>query len=217
MKKYIAYYRVSTKKQSLGIDAQKTIIEQYFAVNGGELVCEYEEKESGKNDNRPILKNALAECKKKGCTLIVAKVDRLTRDLAFGALLCKSNNIEFCDHPNMSVLEQGIFFALAQQERELISMRTKQALAELKNKGVKLGNPNLTNEQLANNRIAMCKAHKEQANNNERNKKAFCAIKFIDGTLRFKASYLNENGFTTPTGKEWSAKQVQRLIERFSA
>ena len=92
MTNYIAYYRVSTKKQSLGLEAQKDIISTYVSNVGGTIIAEYQERESGKDvrgearlTNRPILIGALNECKRIGATLIVAKVDRLTRDIEDGA------------------------------------------------------------------------------------------------------------------------------------
>lgn len=132
MKKVIAYYRVSTNDQNLGIEAQKSIVKQYCIHNSAEIISEYEEHESGKNNNRVKLAIALAETVKTGSYLIVAKIDRLTRVAYYGLQLCEKYRIIFCDHPTMGTLEQSIYFGMAQQEREYISQRTKAALKALK-------------------------------------------------------------------------------------
>ena len=138
MKKVIAYYRVSTNDQNLGISAQKEIVRRYCEFNSTEILSEYEEHESGKKNDRPQLATALAESVKNNAYLIVAKIDRLTRVAYFGLQLCEKYRIIFCDHPDMGTLEQSIYFGMAQQEREYISIRTKSALAVLKAKGVKI-------------------------------------------------------------------------------
>lgn len=225
MKKYIAYYRVSTKKQGLGLEAQQTIVSAYIKSNGGTLISEYSEKESGKETtHRQELSEAIAECKRTKSTLIVAKLDRLSRDVADTFKLFKEmrNNIVVCNQDVSDTLTLGVFSALAQKERELISKRTKEALAELKAKGVKLGNPNLNNgtEEAKTlwNKISAkgVEARKEKADNLKENKQAWIVIKSMTGSLREKAEALNKNGFTTPKGGKWSAIQVSRLIARYS-
>lgn len=209
--KYVAYIRTSTKRQNLGLDAQKEIISQFIAINGGEIVAEYSEQESGKKADRNALRQASEHAKKIGGAVIVAKVDRLTRDASFGMAYVKTNNIVFCDHPKMSTLEQCIFFGMAQQEREFISQRTKAALAVKKAQGVKLGGvyqpENLKKAQQAKHEQSKTLAQKQ----------AFSAIELMDGTLRQKADRLNELGYTTPKGGQWTAIQVSRLIAKFNA
>ena len=218
MKKFVAYYRVSTSKQGLGLDAQKAIVEKYVDANGGIIVAEFSEKESGKETiNRTELKAAINAHREMGATLIVAKLDRLSRNVAdvFTIVKNKANTIEVCDMNASDTMMLGIFATLAQKERELISERTKAALKALKEKGKKLGNPKAKSHMKKINKLGT-KARIEGANNNENNKKAFAAIRFMPGTLREKADYLNENGFITPRGGMWSAIQVSRLITRFS-
>ena len=99
MNKVVAYYRVSTNDQNLGIDAQKSIVKQYCDLNSVEIISEYEEHESGKNNHRVQLAIALEETVKTGSYLIVAKIDRLTRVAYFGLQLCEKYKIIFCDHP----------------------------------------------------------------------------------------------------------------------
>lgn len=225
MTNYIAYYRVSTKKQSLGLDAQKDIISTYVANIGGAIISEVQEKESGKDvrgearlSNRPILIGALNECKRLGATLIVAKVDRLTRDIEDGAHIFKNYKVQFCDHPDISPLELGIFLGMAQQEREFISQRTKQGMAK---SAKQAGNPHLalkTEDGLAlieKNHELIKKNRKTRADRATANVKAFAAIRYMAGTLREKADYLNRNGFVTTNNKTWQATSVSRLIDRY--
>lgn len=209
--KYVAYIRTSTKEQNLGLDAQREIISQFIAINGGEIVAEYSEQESGKKADRPALRQASEHAKKIGGTVIVAKVDRLTRDAAFGMAYVKDNNVVFCDHPKMSTLEQCIFFGMAQQEREFISQRTKAALAVKKAQGFKLGGK-YQPENLKKARQAALEKSKSISQ-----RQAFSAIELMDGTLRQKADRLNELGYTTPKGGQWTAIQVSRLIAKFNA
>lgn len=215
--KYIAYYRVSTKRQSLGLDAQRNSVMNFINSNPkDELIAEYSEKESGKNDNRIQLQIAIAECKKNNAVLVIAKLDRLSRKVSFIFAL-RDSGIQFIalDVPNFNTLTLGIFATLAQTERELISCRTKSALAALKNNGVKLGNPNASfspeTRQLA------YLAHSAAAEANENNKRALSMVKVLLKTthnLTAIAKQLNDNGFLTSRGKQFNPIQVKRLIER---
>lgn len=214
MKKMIAYYRVSTNDQNLGISAQKDIVRKYCEYNSAEIYSEYEEHESGKKNDRPQLAKALAESAKIGAYLIVAKIDRLTRVAYFGLQLCEKYKIIFCDHPDMGTLEQSIYFGMAQQEREFISMRTKSALAVLKEKGVKLGAPNATfSEEM---REKAFKKLRENAINNDANKRAYALVSVMDGNYTDKARHLNNNGFLTSKGNHWTGQQVKRLMLLYS-
>lgn len=226
MTQYIAYYRVSTKKQGLGLEAQKDIIATFVEHDDGVIIGEYQEKESGKDthgetrlSNRPLLVEALAECKKIGATLIVAKVDRLTRDIEDGAHIYKNYKVQFCDHPNISPLELGIFLGMAQQEREFISQRTKAGMAKSCKQA---GNPHLvakTEEGLSlieKNHKLISENKKARADRAEANVKAYAAIRFMEGTLREKASYLNRSGFMTTNNKTWQPTSVRRLIARYA-
>lgn len=138
---FIAYYRVSTKKQGdsgLGLDAQRAAVKNYTK----DIYKEYVEVESGKNPKRPRLLAAIEECKKTGHTLLVAKLDRLARNVHFVSALMESKVPFRCiDMPEADNFTIHIFAALAEREAKLISDRTKAALAELKKQGVKLGCP----------------------------------------------------------------------------
>lgn len=214
MKKVVAYYRVSTNDQNLGIEAQKSIVKQYCVLNSAEIISEYEEHESGKNNHRVQLAIALEETVKTGSYLIVAKIDRLTRVAYFGLQLCEKYKIIFCDHPTMGTLEQSIYFGMAQQEREYISQRTKAALAALKSKGVKLGAPNAHFSDVQ--RSMALSRRKNNSRNNEANRKAYAILSIMSGNWTDKAKFLNKNGFKTSKGGIWRPQQVQRLVEMMS-
>jgi len=144
--KFIAYYRVSTQRQAasgLGLDAQREAVSLH--VRTGQLLAEYTETESGKRaDNRPQLQAALAECKATGATLVIAKLDRLSRNVHFLTGLLESKvDIVACDLPGANKFTLQIMSCVAEQEREMISIRTRQALAQAKAKGTVLGNPRL--------------------------------------------------------------------------
>ena len=214
MKQVIAYYRVSTNDQNMGIEAQKSIVKQYCVLNSAEIISEYEEHESGKNNHRVQLAIALEETVKTGSYLIVAKIDRLTRVAYFGLQLCEKYKIIFCDHPTMGTLEQSIYFGMAQQEREYISQRTKAALAALKSKGVKLGAPNAHFSDVQ--RSMALSRRKNNSRNNEANRKAYAILSIMSGNWTDKAKFLNKNGFKTSKGGIWRPQQVQRLVEMMS-
>ena len=142
-KRYVAYYRVSTQKQDKEMPAQKTAVKK-FLKNNYPPVKSFTEVESGSNNNRPELFNALDYCVDNNCKLVVAKLDRLSRDLVFIASLQKSN-VEFvcADMPEANSLTISLLACLAQWERDQIAKRTKLALAEKKKQGIKLGSHNI--------------------------------------------------------------------------
>lgn len=148
--KMIAYYRVSTTKQGesgLGLEAQRSAVRQVF----GDPVFEYTEIESGKKDDRPELSAAISHAKEIGGTLVIAKLDRLSRKLSFITKLMDSGvSFKCADMPGVDNFTIHILGAVAQRERELISKRTKEALHELKLQGVELGNPNARASILVN-------------------------------------------------------------------
>lgn len=218
MKKYIAYYRVSTKQQGysgLGIDAQKTMVRNYLK-DDDVLIDQVEEIESGKNDNRPQLLKAIEKSKSEGATLLIAKLDRLSRSAGFIFLL-KDSNVDFkcVDMPEANSLTIGIMAVLAQEERELISKRTIAALQELKAKGVQLGNPkNLTPEARKKGSEAM----RLKALQNENNRKAtalIVSLRNAGNSYNKIASELNKSGFKTSRSCEFTSSQALILYDRF--
>lgn len=147
MATFIAYYRVSTDKQGasgLGMEAQRAAVKAFIG-RSDKLLAEYKEIESGKqHDNRPQLLAALTECKKRKATLVIAKLDRLSRNVKFISTLMDGDvDLVCCDMPQATRLTLHIMAAMAEHEREMISTRTKAALAAAKKRGVRLGNPRL--------------------------------------------------------------------------
>lgn len=218
MQKFVAYYRVSTQMQQnsgLGLSAQRTDVNK-FILKGGELVAEFQDIESGKKNDRPNLIKAIEECKKQGATLLIAKLDRLSRNASFIFTL-KDAKIDFvcCDMPNANTVTIGIMAVLAQDERERISHRTKSALAELKSKGEKLGSPeNMT----AKARAKGLEVRKQNALQNENNRKATALIISMRESGKAFAQItreLNDLGFKTRTGKAFQQNQVQILFNRY--
>jgi DNA invertase Pin-like site-specific DNA recombinase len=144
--KLVAYERVSTARQGksgLGLEAQRKAIDDYAATKGGTILARFTEVESGRKNDRPELEKALQLARITGATLVIAKLDRLSRNAAF-LLTLRDAGVSFvaCDMPEANDLTVGIMALVAQQEREAISRRTKEALAAAKARGVKLGNPN---------------------------------------------------------------------------
>jgi len=213
--RFVAYYRVSTDKQGqsgLGLEAQRQAVMNY--LNGGpwKLVAEHTEVESGKRNARPQLEKALAACRKHKAKLVIAKLDRLSRNLAFIATLMDSG-VEFVatDNPHANRLTVHILAAVAEHEREAISERTKAALQAAKRRGVKLGGP-----RLAAARQASIEARGELAN-------AFAAnvrpiIKEIQASgvssMRGIARALTARGVKTARGGDWSDVQVAAILRR---
>lgn len=219
MKKFVAYYRVSRKEQGisgLGLSAQKSSVEKYVIGQDGIILKDFTEIETGTNKRERVeIHKAIQLAKIEGAILIIAKLDRLARNVSFVSSLMDAG-IEFLavDMPSANNFTIHIFSALAEQEAKLISSRTKVALAELKKKGVKLGNPqNLTSEARAKgvNKI------KENAMNNDRNRQAQSIIlncKEKEMSYRQIADYLNELNFKTRHGNKFYAPTVLQLYNR---
>ena len=216
---YIAYYRTSTSKQQLGIVAQRNAVLNFITTdNSNKLIAEFEEKESGKNNNRKALVEAINECKKNNAKLIISKLDRLSRNISFIFQL-KDSGVNFLalDAPNFNTLTLGIFASLAQSERELISQRTKDALRAKKMQGIVLGAPNakFTSEQIKSASIA----RKQIALDNENNMRAKIMIEALlvnTSNCSEIARKLNSNGFRTAKNSLFDCKAVKRIIERYN-
>lgn len=217
--KFIAYYRVSTAKQGksgLGLEAQQNAVSGYITSCDGELLESYTDIESGSKDNRPELQKALRKCRLTGATLLIAKLDRLSRNRRFLMDLQDSTvNFVCCDMPEANNFTVGLLACLADYERELISERTKAALQAAKARGVKLGNPRL-DEVRNKDTTAATKAHSKLAS--KRNGELRQIIKEIQEdaanvlTLREVADKLNNAGYKTARGAMFHATTVNRIM-----
>jgi DNA invertase Pin-like site-specific DNA recombinase len=212
---YVAYYRVSTAKQGhsgLGLDSQRQLVSSYEA----DIIGEFTEIESGKIDNRPQLELALDLCRRKGAAILIAKIDRLSRDAAFLLTLRKAGvDIIAADMPNAGTLEFGVRAVVAQHEREEISKRTKQALQAAKARGVVLGCPTPEIGSAAGNAAIQARANSYA----DRIAPIVRDVIAISGasTLRNLATELSARGIQTPRGNtEWAASQVNALIKRLN-
>lgn len=217
--KYVAYYRVSTARQGesrLGLNAQNTSIHN-FLRGRGEVIGDYTDIESGKRNDRPELMKAIARCKIEGAVLLIAKLDRLTRNVAFIFTL-RDSGVQFvcADMPEANTLTIGVMATMAQHEREVISDRTKKALAEKKKQGFVLGKPeNLTPEAIEKGR----EVRQQNAREDENNIRAAAlsnSMRVSGQTWTAIALALNVYGFRTRRGKEFRPVQVQRVVALFA-
>jgi len=213
--KFVSYLRVSTARQGrsgLGLEAQRKAVEDYLNGGNWQLVKQFVEVESGKKADRPQLEKAFQLCRLLGAKLVIAKLDRLSRDAHFLLGLEKAG-VDFvaADMPQANRLTIGI---MAEHERRMISERTKAALAAAKRRGVKLGGDRgarLTAKQRALGRAALqAKAHARAAD-------LAPTIKELQAagyeSLRAIAAGLEERGIPAARGGKWSAVQVARLLE----
>jgi DNA invertase Pin-like site-specific DNA recombinase len=214
---YVIYYRVSTKKQGesgLGLEAQKSYVQHFVETKA--IIKEYKEVATAKYmdcNNRPQLCDAIQFCNENGYTLVVAKIDRLSRttEHALDIYNRLEGRLFSCDIPQMDKFTLTLFMAIADRERDLISLRTKQALAEKKKRGAILGTPsNLTNRA----REKAWAANKKKAATNKANIQAKEMIRLYKGnglTLQAIANHLNEQGYRTSRGNEFQPTTVKRL------
>jgi DNA invertase Pin-like site-specific DNA recombinase len=220
MKTYIAYLRQSTQKQEqsgLGVEAQRDIITNH--LKGGTILNEYVETETGKRNDRPKLMEALNQCRKTNSILVVAKLDRLSRNVAFTSKLLE-NDIEilFCDFPEANRLILHIISSIAEYEANLISSRTRQSLQAKKARGCKLGKA----ENLMNKHIQAIhnsnKTNSQKAFDNDNNKRASALIKAMvndNKTFSEITKSLNNQGFKTSRGCQFQITQVQRIYGKY--
>lgn len=224
----IAYYRVSTAKQGqsgLGLEGQKAAVEAYAKQAGVRIVASYREVESGKLADRPELAKALAHAKRSKATLVVAKLDRLARNVAFLSALMQAG-VDFiaCDNPHANKLTIHILAAVAEDEAERISARTKAALSAAKARGVKLGSARpghwkgreearlsgLERAREASSKAITTAAVEAYADLVP----SMVAMRAEGLTLAGIADRLTAEGHTTRRGKPWNAVQVGRVLDR---
>jgi DNA invertase Pin-like site-specific DNA recombinase len=220
MRQVVSYIRVSTQRQGasgLGLEAQRSAVRKFCQENGCELLAEYQEVESGRKSARPILSKALAHAKAKKATLLMAKLDRLARNVAFIANLMEAG-IEFraCDMPEANSFILHVMAAVAEQEARAISERTCAALKAARRRGVRLGatNPacrNLTREA----RLRGAGRTAERASLYYADVLPMVHKLRKQGlSLRAIAQQLNTDGHVVRSGRHWSPVQVRRVLQR---
>ena len=214
---FVSYLRVSTERQGrsgLALEAQRQAVADFLAGGSWRHVAELVEVESGSRDNRPRLSEAMALCRLHGATLVIAKLDRLSRDAAFLLNLQKAG-VRFvaADMPEANELVVGIMAVVAQTERKMISARTKAALAAAKARGVRLGKP----ENLSNREAGQVRGRAQQARRVEERAQDLApmiARVRAEGavSLRQIAAALNVRSIPAARGGAWSAAQVRRVL-----
>lgn len=220
--RFIAYERVSTARQGasgLGLEAQRNSIDAFAASRTAEVIARFTEVESGRNPNRPELAKALHLSKITGATLIIAKLDRLSRNAAF-LLTLRDSGVRFLavDLPEANDLTVGIMALVAQAEREAISRRTKEALAVARARGVRLGNPNGAEalRRAGKGAVALRAAVVGNANRHAQDLRAVVEDIRAEGavSLRAIAAALNARGMMTRRGGQWQVSNVRNLLGR---
>ncbi|MBV5317804.1 MAG: recombinase family protein [Desulfobulbaceae bacterium] len=228
--RYVIYFRVSTDKQGksgLGLEAQRATVMNYLNGGAHEIVATYTEIESGGKNDRAELQKAIRDCRLKGAKLIVAKLDRLSRDLEFIAALQKSAvKFVIAEMPDATELTIHIYAAMAQHERKLISQRTKDALAvakangQIKGQGF-FGNPCLRNGERvpgSGGPVAAAKATAAKIVKADAFAMEIAQVVkdlVVGGeSLREIADGLNNAGYRTAKGGEWHATSVKRILDR---
>lgn len=210
MTRYVAYFRVSTEKQGksgLGLAAQRTLIERFLSA-GGEVIAEFVEVQSGKNDERVELWKAIAHAKKQDAKILIAKLDRFSRKVSFIAGIMEQGiGLVVAEMPHATDFQLHIFAALAQEERRLISERTRNALAEAKKRGVELGK----------NGKALATKHRQEADERAEALRPII-MPMVEAGLSYSemARRLNEQGIQTVNGRRFYAQQVKALVCRLS-
>jgi DNA invertase Pin-like site-specific DNA recombinase len=218
--KFVSYCRVSSQKQGasgLGLEAQQETVKRFLNGGSWELIAEFVEVETGKGADalakRPKLKAALDACRKHGATLVIAKLDRLARNVYFVSGLMESK-VRFvaCDMPEANELTIHIMAAFAEHEAKRISQRTKDALAVVKSRGVLLGTCGPAN-------LKRCLEERTAAANAGALKLAGLFAGFDARKLSQRAvvAELNAVGVPAPRGGVWSLAQVQRMLKRLAA
>ena len=222
MSRVVAYYRVSTEAQGrsgLGLDAQRHSVRALCDGRSWQIVAEYTEVESGKRNNRPQLEAALADARRTGAKLVVAKLDRLSRDAEFTLRMRKSGVDFICaDNPDVNRLTIGLLAVINEDERERIGERTRAALQAAKARGVKLGNPNgaAAIRRAGKGNVAGVEAVKDNAQRYAMDLKGTVGEIRASGktSLPAIAAELNARHIQTRRGGQWYASSVRNLLAR---
>ena len=227
----LAYYRVSTKRQGesgLGLEAQRKAVADYAAISGAKIIAEYTEVESGGKADRPQLAKAVAHARRSKATLAIAKLDRLSRNLAFLAALMDSGcDFVACDNPTATRLTVHILAAVAENERFAIGERTRVALAAAKARGQLLGSNRPGHWEGREQQRLAGLAEGRKASARIRHERAGQAVADLVPEMQTRrtagesyasiADALNASGQTTARGCQWTAMQVKRALDRAAA
>jgi DNA invertase Pin-like site-specific DNA recombinase len=220
--KFVTYLRVSTAKQGrsgLGLEAQQEAVRQFVTGRGGKIIApEFVEVETGSRNDRPELDRALKRCRLTGATLVVAKLDRLSRNAAF-LMTLRDSGVDFvaADLPEANTMTVGVMAVVAQHEREAISHRTKAALAAARARGTALGGfreraPNIATYQRKGVEVVRQSALQAA----EERREAIEALQRESLSLNVMAARLNADSVRTSRGGKWTATAVKRTIARLS-
>lgn len=210
MTRYVAYFQVSTEKQGksgLGLAAQRTLVERFLS-EGDEVIAEFVEVQSGKNDERVELWKAIAHAKKQDAKILIAKLDRFSRKVSFIAGIMEQGiGLVVAEMPHATDFQLHIFAALAQEERRLISERTRNALAEAKKRGVELGK---------NGKVLAVRRRLEAEERAEALRPIIVPMMEAGLSHSEIARRLNEQGILTVNGRRFHAQQVKSLLLRLN-
>lgn len=229
---YVVYFRASTERQKdgLGLDAQETAINNFIARYGGTIIKTVKEIISGSSNSRAGFNDALLHAKETGATLLVHRIDRLSRSGFMTIALLEQEKVPFieADSPNDSAFSKNIKFLVAKEEKEKLQSRVTDALSEIKskisengyhiskagNKITSLGNPENLSEE---GRKRSIETRRANALSNINNRRAYSMVKVLEGrTLKQVAEFLNDNGFATSTGKKFTPMAVSLLKKLYS-
>jgi DNA invertase Pin-like site-specific DNA recombinase len=218
--KFVAYVRVSTAKQGrsgLGLEAQRETVRQFVATRGGRIIApEFVEVETGKRNDRPELQSALKRCRLTGATLVVAKLDRLSRNAAF-LMTLRDSGVDFvaADLPEANTMTVGVMAVVAQHEREAISQRTKAALAAARVRGKRLGGFRALAPNIAVYQRRGVEAVRERAAQSAEERREVIEVLHREGlSLNAIAARLNGDSVRSSRGGAWTATAVKRTLKR---
>ena len=213
--RYVAYYRVSTARQGqsgLGLEAQQTAVRNFLRPES-EMVASYIEIESGHKNSRPQLQAAIVQARQENAVLLVAKLDRLARNVAFLATLMESRvRFQAVDLPAADEFTLHILGAVAQKEATAISIRTRDALAAKKARGFRLGTPANLTAAARTNALAALQANARDNINNRQAAQLATLLRATGMSLRAIAEQLNNSGYQTRRGKSFHPMGVHRLL-----
>lgn len=219
---YVSYQRVSTQKQGrsgLGLEAQREAVQRFVADRGGKTIAEFVEVESGKRNDRPELEKAIRQCRLTGATLVVAKLDRLSRNAAF-LLTLRDSGVSFiaADLPEANTMTVGVMAVVAQHEAEAISKRTKEALGAARIRGRALGGfrPNAPDISIYGERASRAVADKARRDA-ELRREVMESLISERLSLNAMAVRLNDASVMTARGGVWTATAVKRTLARLAA